>query len=425
MLNKFLLKNSTPSNFWKNNLSIFYIWNTIGIILIIFISSLIAWRNFQFWNFKEGILMFLLTTFFYFISLFVISRILPFPRIEHSGIIFTTVTFFFLIIISIIALFRLYYSRSFLISAYILTLFWLIMGYYILKRRIQLTFAILPIHKNLDLPNIENVNFIFLQFPDQKLKCNGIIISSPEKLTPEWSQYIVQQTLKGVPVYHISNIYERLLGKIPLKYFYDEFLEDFQYSFSFMIFKRIFDIILVLLLSPFVLLLGLIIAVLIKLDSKGPVFFIQERVGQGGRIYKMIKFRTMYIDAEKNGPTQAEKDDKRITRVGKILRKFRLDEIPQFINVLKGEMTLIGPRPEQVKFVEEYERKIPFYSYRHLVKPGITGWAQIQQGYASGIEENTEKLEYDLYYIKNISIWLDIVIILKTIKVLFSKWGAR
>ncbi|MCS7232356.1 MAG: exopolysaccharide biosynthesis polyprenyl glycosylphosphotransferase [Elusimicrobiota bacterium] len=369
--------------------------------------------------------MFLFTISFYLISLFIISKILPFPRIEHSGIIFTTVSISFLIIISIIALFRLYYSRSFLISSYILTLFWFIIGYYILKRKNKLIFAILPIYENLDLPNIDNVNFISLKSPNSKIKCDGIIISSPEKLTPEWSQYIVQQTLKGIPIFHISDIYEKLLGKIPLKYFYDEFLEDFQFSFSFMIFKRIFDILLVLIFSPIAILLGLIIAILIKIDSEGSIFFTQERVGQGRKIYKMIKFRTMYKDAEKYGPAQADKNDPRITKVGKFLRKFRLDEIPQFINVLKGEMSLIGPRPEQVRFVEEYEQKIPFYSYRYLVKPGITGWAQIHQGYASGVEENAEKLEYDLYYIKNLSIWLDLVITLKTIKVLISKWGAR
>lgn len=424
LLDKFSIKNST-SNYAIKKFSFLGLWNISGLFLILFASSFITWETFQFWNFKEGILMFLFTISFYLISLFIISKILPFPRIEHSGIIFTTVSISFLIIISIIALFRLYYSRSFLISSYILTLFWFIIGYYILKRKNKLIFAILPIYENLDLPNIDNVNFISLKSPNSKIKCDGIIISSPEKLTPEWSQYIVQQTLKGIPIFHISDIYEKLLGKIPLKYFYDEFLEDFQFSFSFMIFKRIFDILLVLIFSPIAILLGLIIAILIKIDSEGSIFFTQERVGQGRKIYKMIKFRTMYKDAEKYGPAQADKNDPRITKVGKFLRKFRLDEIPQFINVLKGEMSLIGPRPEQVRFVEEYEQKIPFYSYRYLVKPGITGWAQIHQGYASGVEENAEKLEYDLYYIKNLSIWLDLVITLKTIKVLISKWGAR
>lgn len=415
------------SSIYIKNWLFFYLWIFFGIFLILILSSLLSWNTFQFWKIKEGLILIIICTCSYFISLFVLSKTISFPRIEHTGSIIVIIFSFFLLTIGILALGRIYYSRTFVISFYTFSLLWFLLGYRTTKKKNNFIFVLPLIYRDLEIPKTDNVNYIFLDSPYKNAinKTDGIIISDIEKLTPEWARFLVQQASKGIPIYHISDIYENLLGKIPIKYFKDDLLENFCLSTFTLLLKRFLDISIVLISLPFVIPIGILISVLIKLDSDGPIFFTQERVGQGGKIFKMIKFRTMYKDAEKNGPSQATKDDPRITKIGKILRKFRLDEIPQFINVIKGEMSLIGPRPEQVKFVEEYERKIPFYSYRHLVKPGITGWAQIQQGYASGIEENTEKLEYDLYYIKNISIWLDIVIILKTIKVLFSKWGAR
>lgn len=272
---------------------------------------------------------------------------------------------------------------------------------------------------------IENIAWYIPNSPSEDPLLDGIVISSLEELDSAWLRYVVNQALKGASVYHISDIYEAYLGKLPFKYFSEEFIGDNYRSFTVKFSKRSFDVILALVLSPLTLLLSIVIAILIKLDSEGPVFFKQDRVGQGGKVFKMIKFRTMYVDAEAKGPKFADKDDPRITRIGRILRKFHLDELPQIWNILKGEMSFIGPRPEQTKFVEEFEREIPYYNLRHLVKPGITGWAQIHYGYAAGLEETIEKLEYDLYYIKNMSVWLDLVIILKTILVLLRRQGAR
>ncbi|HON73347.1 MAG TPA: exopolysaccharide biosynthesis polyprenyl glycosylphosphotransferase [bacterium] len=237
-------------------------------------------------------------------------------------------------------------------------------------------------------------------------------------MPPEWEQYIVNQMLKGVPVYTTYSIYEDVLGKIPIKYFYGRFAETQVQSTIFKVLKRISDVLLIVIASPLILLIVVIVSILIKLDSDGPVFFKQERVGQGGKVFKIVKFRTMYSDAEIDGPKFSNKNDPRVTRVGRFLRKFHLDEIPQFWNVLKGDMSLIGPRPEQVEFVREFEKKIPYYNLRHLVKPGITGWAQVQYGYAASLDETVEKLEYDLFYIKNPSIWLDLAIAIKTLRIL-------
>jgi len=229
----------------------------------------------------------------------------------------------------------------------------------------------------------------------------------------------------GVPIYHVRLAYEILLGKVPLKYLSPKLVPLMSPPFRYMSLKRALDIFLVLFSVPLILPLVLVVSVLVKLDSPGPIFFTQERVGKDGRLFTIIKFRTMRVDAEKHGAQFAASEDARVTRVGRWLRKFRIDEIPQFWNVLKGDMSLIGPRPEQAVFVERFKKEIPFYDYRHLVRPGITGWAQVMQGYAASEEETKEKLEYDLYYVKNLSFWLDYAIFLKTIKTIFTGFGAR
>ncbi len=167
-------------------------------------------------------------------------------------------------------------------------------------------------------------------------------------------------------------------------------------------------------------------ATLVKLTSKGPALYQQTRVGKQGKNFKVLKFRSMFIDAEeRTGPVWASKNDPRITRLGYYLRKFRIDELPQFWNVLRGDMSFVGPRPERPEFVQALSEKIPFYQQRHCVKPGITGWAQINHKYGDTIEDTITKLEYDLYYIKNISFSLDIYIILNTLKTVILGRGAQ
>lgn len=166
-------------------------------------------------------------------------------------------------------------------------------------------------------------------------------------------------------------------------------------------------------------------AIAIKLDSRGPIFYMQERVGIHNRAFRIIKFRSMHTDAEKDGPMWAGESDPRATRVGRIIRKLRIDELPQFINVIRGDMSFIGPRPERPVFVEQLEREIPYYSQRHLVKPGLTGWAQIRYSYAASLEDAIEKLQYDLYYIKNQSPLLDAIIIFETVRIVLFGRGAR
>ena len=183
--------------------------------------------------------------------------------------------------------------------------------------------------------------------------------------------------------------------------------------------RRAVGLVLVLPLFP-------LIAVLIKLDSRGPVFYRQMRVGQGEKKFMLYKFRTMVQDSETGtGAVWAQKNDPRVTRVGAFLRKSRLDELPQLFNVLEGDLSFIGPRPERPEFIEELKRIIPYYSERHVIKPGLTGWAQVKYPYGASVQDAIEKLKYDLYYLKNLSFVLDMTIILDTIKVVLLREGSR
>ncbi len=233
----------------------------------------------------------------------------------------------------------------------------------------------------------------------------------------------------GLDVLEGSSFYEMLTGKLLVTKINPSWLifsDGFRKSRLLTFVKRLEDIfissLMLILLSPLLLLTS----ILIKFESRGPVFFSQDRVGKNKNEYMMHKFRSMVENAEKQtGPIWAQTDDDRVTRIGKIIRKFRIDELPQLWDVLMGRMSMVGPRPERKYFTDELEKKIPYYAERFKVKPGLTGWAQVSYGYGATIEDAIEKLNYDLFYIKNLSITMDIVIILRTVKtVLFGK-GAR
>lgn len=234
--------------------------------------------------------------------------------------------------------------------------------------------------------------------------------------------------LKGIKVDDGMAFTEGLARKLSVQSLYHSsliFSDGFNASPLFKKAKRCLDIVTsvagLLLFSP----LCLLVALAIKLESKGPVFYRQERVGEGEATFYLMKFRSMGVDAEKNGPVWAGSNDERVTRVGRVIRKIRLDEFPQMVNVLRGDMSFVGPRPERRFFIEHLEKEIPFYSIRHIVKPGITGWAQIRYPYGASKEDALEKLKYDLYYIKHMSISFDLMIIMETAKTVLLGRGAR
>jgi len=239
---------------------------------------------------------------------------------------------------------------------------------------------------------------------------------------------LLQCRLKGIHVDDGISFRESLLGKLSVEHLPPSaiiFSNGFRGVMVYKGIKRVFDLLASLFGIVLFLPLFVLIALAIKLDSRGPVFYRQERVGQDGRLFSLIKFRSMTVDAEKDGPVWAVVNDQRVTRVGRWLRKLRLDEIAQLINVIRGEMSLVGPRPERPYFVRKLEKEIPFYCHRHAVKPGITGWAQILYPYGATREDAQEKLKYDLYYIKHLSPIMDLRIITETAKIVLLGRGAR
>ena len=237
---------------------------------------------------------------------------------------------------------------------------------------------------------------------------------------------LINCSWKGIDIIDMPAIYEQLTGKIPFKHINNMWMLHIAIGkpklYSRLI-KPVLEAIIALILFVLLIPVMVVLAIVIKYDSRGRIFYTQERVGKDGRKFTIMKFRTMAENAESlTGAVYAADNDPRITKIGRFLRKWRLDEIPQLLNVIKGDMSLVGPRPEREVFIREFEEKIPFYTQRLLVRPGLTGWAQVKFPYASSIEQTEEKLQYDLYYIKNMSFILDFVVFLKTIRVvLFGK----
>lgn len=240
---------------------------------------------------------------------------------------------------------------------------------------------------------------------------------------------LLECKLQGVTVTDFSTFWERENGKMDLDelhpswlIFSDGFIGGWAQAFS----KRVFDIVASLLLLLFSTPIMVLTAIAVKLESRGPVFYLQERVGLNGTVFQLMKFRSMRTDAEKDGiPRWAKVNDSRITRVGQFIRHTRIDEIPQIFNVLMGDMSFIGPRPERPFFVDELRKAIPYYFERHRVKPGISGWAQLNYPYGASVEDAKEKFQYDLYYIKNYSLFLDLIVLIQTARVVLWPDGVR
>ncbi|MFC1670447.1 TIGR03013 family XrtA/PEP-CTERM system glycosyltransferase [Spirochaetota bacterium] len=343
-----------------------------------------------------------------------------------------------------------------LITSYVLLLIWrFIYDAFIHKSIDKKRIAVLGIEKHYkEIVNlIEKINyFSFIGFIGRKkskiseyqvlgdsndvkkiIEKNDIdaIVLAKDYNDKDLERDVLDIKMKGIMIYNVPMLYEHVSEKIPVSYISDFWLifntftgiDDNIYNNRI---KRIVDLIvscIALIITSPILILS---AIAVKLNSKGPVFYKQIRVGYDDNNFQIIKFRSMRIDAEeKTGAVWASEKDPRITFVGKIIRKLRIDELPQLINILKGDMSLMGPRPERPEFVKELKKDIPYYSLRHVIKPGLTGWAQINYQYGASKEDALEKLQYDLYYIKHLSFGFDIAILLRTIHVILFGIGAR
>ncbi|WP_294659788.1 exopolysaccharide biosynthesis polyprenyl glycosylphosphotransferase [uncultured Fusobacterium sp.] len=255
----------------------------------------------------------------------------------------------------------------------------------------------------------------------------SLIILCREKLASSEIREILAMKLKGVEVKSYFDYMIENEGKIEVEFITEEWLLQ-AYGFKILRsqiqnnIKRVFDIIMAIIIGVMTLPVMAVAAIIVRFESPGPIIYSQDRVGENGKEFKVHKFRSMRNDAEKDGAKWAQVNDPRVTKFGNFMRKTRIDELPQLINVLKGEMSFIGPRPERMVFIKELEKEIPYYNLRHMVKPGLTGWAQVMYPYGASVEDARRKLEYDLYYIKHHSLYLDLMIMFMTFKtVVFGK----
>lgn len=369
-----------------------------------------------------------------FLSLIGLDRLTQFPGQKSMVTVLPTLLASVLFVTLTLLIFRLPYSVYYLSLSALLGVVFCFVSQVYLRAVTQVTIGYVPIgrcHSLLDIANIRWVELTtcFQPTSHKRLPFNAVVADLADaNLCADWERLLAETALQGTPVYNILQVRESLTGRLPIKHLYENNLGSLLPSQTYLLIKRLMDTLVVILTAPITILVALLVASAIKWESRhddGSVLFTQQRIGQGGKLFTMYKFRSMVASAEANGAQMATSDDMRVTKFGSFIRQTRLDELPQFVNVLKGDMSLIGPRPEQLDFVERFNETIPFYRYRHIVKPGISGWAQVMQGYASDEDETKVKLEHDFFYIKNFSLTLDLLIVIKTIQTMLTGFGAK
>ena len=347
-----------------------------------------------------------------------------YPGGRSAFLIAPQIFFVYLCVILGTFLFQINASRLIIITSGIITLIWLYIEYiFTYKYRIpKLAIVVQP--NTQELLALNTIDARPISTPILNEKRYDAIVADFATITPEWQRFLTQCALQRTPIYNANQIFESVTGRVRIRNMSENNIGALLPSVFYERIKICLDWLIVILTLPITIPIVLLTAILVKLESPGPVFYTQTRIGQGNKPFTIYKIRSMRFD--RAAPEKfAGEDDPRITRVGKIIRKLRIDELPQFLNIIKGDMSLIGPRPEQPSFVEEFDKQIPFYSYRHVVKPGITGWAQVRHGYAANSDETKVKIEHDFYYIKNCSISFDFYIILLTIRTMLTGFGAR
>ncbi len=328
---------------------------------------------------------------------------------------------------------RLPYSRLVLTGSFAASIVFYAIAHALLRRRMTLRIGVVAEGDYASLIDASGINWFILRHPGEE--ANDLDAVSADlwcDLSDEWERKLASLALRGIPVYHSKHLQESLTGKVQIKQLSENNFGTLSPLHGYMKVKMAIDWLVALLTLIVLFPILALVALVIKSDSQGPVIFRQIRVGYRGEQFWIYKFRTMTAISE-GGPTtegarnaaMTKDNDQRVTRVGKFLRHSRLDELPQLINVLRGEMSWIGPRPEAEVLSRWYENEISFYRYRHIVRPGITGWAQVHQGHVADVDQVREKLNFDFYYIKNFSLWVDIIVVARTIRTMLTGFGSR
>lgn len=361
------------------------------------------------------------------LSVFTLRTISLYPGIRSSYSVLPVLLAVYGLTFSIFFLFRLDYSRATILTSAGAMLVWLYFVQLKIERGPALRIGVVPIGDMTGLSGLRWLELEYLKRPELTVGCDLLVADFRADLSDEWEAFLADCALAGLPVLHVKQLIEARTGKVEIEHLSENSLGSLIPFMGYLTLRRAFDFIVALTAGILLLPLFAVVAVAIKLDSSGPILFRQVRIGYRGRPFRVAKFRTMIVRPEedlRNG-AMTQPNDSRVTSVGRFLRRTRIDELPQILNILQGEMSWIGPRPEAEPLSRWYEVELPFYRYRHIVPPGITGWAQVNQGHVVELDQVTSKLQYDFYYIKNFSPWLDALIVAKTIQTVITGFGSK
>lgn len=352
-----------------------------------------------------------------------------YPGIRRSQVILPSALTGHGVVVVWFVLTRFPYDRLGLAAGFLLHVAVLYLLYVYAERNVRRRIAVVPYGERRALDEIDSVEWLVLKRPrlDDARACNAIVADFSADLPDEWEAFLADAALAGRIVYQIKQLSESLTGRVELERLSENSFGSLLPARGYFYLKSATDFLFAVVLLPVVLPLMAAVGIAIRLDSRGPVLFRQKRVGHAGRPITVYKFRTMLPadSGDERAAAMTRDSDGRITRAGKLLRTLRIDELPQIFNILKWEMSWIGPRPEAEILSRWYTSEIPYYRYRHVVKPGISGWAQVNQGHVADVHEVHRKLQYDFYYIKYFSPWLDVLILFRTVKTMLTGFGSR
>jgi lipopolysaccharide/colanic/teichoic acid biosynthesis glycosyltransferase len=356
-------------------------------------------------------------------------RLSRYPGVRASYHILPSFAASYGLVLAVFFFGRLDYSRLQFFFSFLICIIWYYVVYFKLQRQKRLRIGVVPFGHVDMLKDIRDISWIRLSEEGPVPEVDAIVADLRADIPDEWERFLADRALEGTLIMHVKQMQESLTGRVAIEHLSENNFGSLIPGIVYAKAKRVVDFGTALLLLPVFLPFFLLIALVIRLDSPGPVLFRQQRMGYRGHPFRMFKFRSMThqsVAAEDARAAAVTKDDDhRVTRVGRVMRRYRIDELPQIINIIKGEMSWIGPRPEAVPLSMWYEAELPFYRYRHIVRPGITGWAQVKQGHVADVDDVLWKLHYDFYYIKNFSFWLDVLIVAGTFRTVWNGYGAR
>jgi lipopolysaccharide/colanic/teichoic acid biosynthesis glycosyltransferase len=355
--------------------------------------------------------------------------ITTYPGIRSTYVILPAALAAYGVVVAFFLLSRLPYDRGALLGGFALYVLWSYMLYFLAERHVRTTIAIVPFGSALRLTSIEQVQWLVMKKPrlQEADGCSALVADFAADMPDEWEAFLADAALAGRVVYQVKQLSESLTGRVELAHLSENSFGSLLPVRGYFHLKSLADFVLAVAVLPIALPIMALAAIAIRLEDGRPVLFRQARIGHAGKRITVYKFRTMKpgrVEDELRAAITCDGDD-RITRVGAILRRNRIDELPQIFNILRFEMSWIGPRPEAEVLSIWYTSELPYYRYRHVVKPGISGWAQVNQGHVADVEEVHRKLQYDFYYIKYFSPWLDLLILFRTIRTMLTGFGAR